>query len=152
MAERVVEACDGNVTGKTIAVLGLTFKPNTDDMRESPSLVVLPALIGAGARIQAFDPEGMAEAAKLMSHVNYCDSAYEAMIDADAVLILTEWNEFRALDLARVRQLLRQPVIVDLRNIYASQDMAAAGFVYTSIGRPADIAESAGAEDKGNAA
>jgi UDPglucose 6-dehydrogenase len=152
MAERVVEACDGNVTGKTIAVLGLTFKPNTDDMRESPSLVVLPALIGAGARIQAFDPEGMAEAAKLMPHVNYCDSAYEAMIDADAVLILTEWNEFRALDLARVRQLLRQPVIVDLRNIYASQDMAAAGFVYTSIGRPADIAESAGAEDKGNAA
>ncbi len=152
MAERVVEACGGNVSGKTIAVLGLTFKPNTDDMRESPSLVVLPALIGAGARIQAFDPEGMGEAAKLMPHVNYCDSAYDAMSDADAVLILTEWNEFRALDLARMRQILRQPVIVDLRNIYVPQDMAAAGFAYTSIGRPADTARSAGAEDKGNAA
>ncbi len=152
MAERVVEACGGNVSGKTIAVLGLTFKPNTDDMRESPSLVVLPALIGAGARVQAFDPEGMGEAAKLMPHVNYCDSAYDAMTDADAVLILTEWNEFRALDLARMRQILRQPVIVDLRNIYVPQDMAAAGFAYTSIGRPADTARSAGAEDKGNAA
>ncbi len=152
MAERVVEACGGNVSGKTIAVLGLTFKPNTDVMRESPSLVVLPALIGAGARVQAFDPEGMGEAAKLMPHVNYCDSAYDAMTDADAVLILTEWNEFRALDLARMRQILRQPVIVDLRNIYVPQDMAAAGFAYTSIGRPADTARSAGAEDKGNAA
>src|SRR3546814_11026422 len=86
------------------------------------------------------------------SHVNYCDSAYEAMIDADAVLILTEWNEFRALDLARMRQLLRQPVIVDLRNIYAPQDMAAAGFVYTCIGRPTDIVDSAGSPDQGNAA
>src|SRR3546814_4443429 len=92
MAKRVVESCGGNVTGKTIAVLGLTFKPNTDDMRESPSLVVLPALIGAGARIQAFDPEGMGEAAKLMPHVTYCARAYEAMIDADAVLILTAWT------------------------------------------------------------
>ncbi len=152
MAERVVDACGGNVAGKTIAVLGLTFKPNTDDMRESPSLVVLPALIGAGARVQAFDPEGMQESAKLMPHVHYCTSAYDAMTDADAVLILTEWNEFRALDLARVRQLLRRPVIVDLRNIYSLQDMAAAGFVYTSIGRPAHVADSAGSTDKGNAA
>ena len=151
-SQRVIDACGGNVAGKTIAVLGLTFKPNTDDMRESPSLVVLPALIGAGARVQAFDPEGMQESAKLMPHVHYCTSAYDAMADADAVLILTEWNEFRALDLARVRQLLRQPVIVDLRNIYSPQDMAAAGFVYTSIGRPADVADSAGSTDKGNAA
>jgi UDPglucose 6-dehydrogenase len=152
MAERVVDACGGNVAGKTIAVLGLTFKPNTDDMRESPSLVVLPALIGAGARVQAFDPEGMQEAAKLMPNVNYCSGAYEAMSGADALLILTEWNEFRALDLKRVRQLLRQPVIIDLRNIYNLQDMARAGFAYTSIGRPTDIVDSAGSTDKGNAA
>src|SRR5690606_36473444 len=95
-----------------------------------------PALIGAGARVQAYDPEGMREAAKLMPHVNYCDGAYEAMEDADVLLILTEWNQFRALDLARVKQLLRRPAIVDLRNIYNPEDMEAAGFAYYSIGRP----------------
>ncbi len=152
MAERVVEVCGGSVTGKTVAVLGLTFKPNTDDMRESPSLVVLPALIGAGARVQAFDPEGMAEAKRLMPHVNYCASAYETMAEADALLILTEWNEFRALDLARVRQLLRRPVVIDLRNIYNPQDMAAAGFTYTSIGRPDGAEGVSSTETKGNAA
>jgi UDPglucose 6-dehydrogenase len=152
MAERVVDVCGGSVAGKTIAALGLTFKPNTDDMRESPSLVVLPALIGAGARVQAFDPEGMEEAAKLMPHINYCAGTYEAMTGADVLLILTEWNEFRTLDLNRVRQLMRRPVIVDLRNIYSPQDMIAAGFAYTCIGRPTDAVGADEAEDKGNAA
>ncbi len=152
MAERVIEACGGSVAGKTVAALGLTFKPNTDDMRESPSLVVLPALVGAGARVQAYDPEGMAEAAKLMPHLAYCTGAYEAMTGADALLILTEWNEFRALDFARVRQLLRAPIVVDLRNIYSPQDMAAAGFVYTSIGRPTGFVATVDEAARGSAA
>jgi UDPglucose 6-dehydrogenase len=152
MAERVIEACGGAVAGKTIAALGLTFKPNTDDMRESPSLVVLPALVGAGARVQAFDPEGMQEAAKLMPHLTYCVGAYEAMAEADALLILTEWNEFRALDFGRVRQLLRAPIVVDFRNIYSPQDMAAAGFLYTSIGRPTDFAAPVDEAARGSAA
>ena len=138
--------------GKTIGVLGLTFKPNTDDMRDAASLEILPALQAAGAKVQAFDPEGMHEAKAMLPGVVMCDDAYAAMKGADALVVLTEWNEFRALDMARMRQLLRQPLIVDLRNIYVPQDMAAAGFVYTSIGRPADIAQSTGAEDKGNAA
>jgi UDPglucose 6-dehydrogenase len=136
MADRVVAACGGSVAGKTVAALGLTFKPNTDDMRDSPSLAILPALQQAGATVRAFDPEGMAEARKLMPEVTYCETAYEAMTGADAVVIITEWNEFRALDLARMRRLLRRPVLVDLRNIYNPEDMAAAGFEYSCIGRP----------------
>ena len=135
MADRVVAACGGNVTGKTIAVLGLTFKPNTDDMRESPSLSILPLLAEAGATIRTFDPEGMAEARKLLPDLVYCADAYEAIEGADALVLLTEWNEFRALDLARVRILLRSPVVVDLRNIYQPEEMTAAGFVYHSLGR-----------------
>jgi UDPglucose 6-dehydrogenase len=135
MADRIVAACGGVVAGKTIAVLGLTFKPNTDDMRESPSLSVLPPLIEAGATIRAFDPEGMAEAKKLLPNLEYCEDAYDTMIEADALVLLTEWNEFRALDLARIKQLLRQPVVVDLRNIYQPQEMTDAGFVYHSVGR-----------------
>jgi UDPglucose 6-dehydrogenase len=137
MADRIVAACGGSVTGKTIAVLGLTFKPNTDDMRESPSLSILPPLIEAGATIRAFDPEGMAESKKLLPGLDYCDDAYDTMIDADALVLLTEWNEFRALDLARIKQLLRQPIIVDLRNIYQPQEMTEAGFIYHSVGRAA---------------
>ena len=137
MAEKVIAACDGSVTGKTIAVLGLTFKPNTDDMRESPSLEIVPALLGAGAAVRAFDPEGMAEARKLLQGVVLCAGAYEAMTGADALAIITEWNEFRALDLARVRSLLREPVVVDYRNIYNPEEMAAAGFRYSCVGRPA---------------
>ena len=135
MADRVIQSCGGSVEGKTIAVLGVTFKPNTDDVRESPSIDILPALTDAGARIQAFDPEGMDEAKALISGINWSDNAYEAMEGADALMILTEWNEFRGLDLARVRALLKSPVIVDLRNIYRPDEMAEAGFHYVSIGR-----------------
>jgi len=137
MAARIIRACGGSVEGKTIAVLGLTFKPNTDDMRESASLAIIPALQGAGATVRAFDPEGMDEAKKLLDGVTFCDGAYAAMDGADAVVILTEWNEFRALDLRRVRELLRSPTIIDLRNIYKPADMADAGFYYFSIGRRA---------------
>ncbi|MDF2764303.1 MAG: rkpK, partial [Rhodospirillales bacterium] len=126
-----------SVQGKTIAVLGLTFKPNTDDMRDSPSLSILPALIGAGAHVRAYDPEGMAEAKKLMPHVTYCGDAYEAMEGADALVVLTEWNQFRALDFDRVKRLLREPVVIDLRNVYDPIQMREAGFAYSCIGRPA---------------
>jgi len=135
MAARVIRACGGSVEGKTIAVLGLTFKPNTDDMRESASLTVIPALQRAGATIRAFDPEGMDEAKKLLDGVDFRTGAYDAMDGADAVVILTEWNEFRALDLKRVRALLRSPTVIDLRNIYKPAEMAEAGFYYFSIGR-----------------
>jgi UDPglucose 6-dehydrogenase len=135
MAQRIIRACGGSVEGKTVAVLGLTFKPNTDDMRESASLTIIPALQQAGASIRAFDPEGMKEAEKLLDGVTFCGAAYEAMEGADAVVIVTEWNEFRALDLKRVRALLRSPTVVDLRNIYKPADMAEAGFFYFSIGR-----------------
>ncbi|MGE0118837.1 MAG: UDP-glucose/GDP-mannose dehydrogenase family protein [Dongiaceae bacterium] len=136
MAQRIRQACGGSVAGKTLAVLGLTFKPNTDDMRDAPSLAILPALQHDGAAIRAFDPEGLAEARKLMPDLHYCTDAYEAMDGADALVILTEWNEFRSLDLRQMRERLRQPVVIDLRNIYNPADMADAGFVYHSIGRP----------------
>ena len=135
MAQRIIRACGGSVEGKNIAVLGLTFKPNTDDMRESASLTIIPALQRAGAAIHAFDPEGMDEAKKLLDGVTFCAGAYDAMEGADAVVIVTEWNEFRALDLKRVRALLRSPTVIDLRNIYKPADMAEAGFFYFSIGR-----------------
>ncbi|HXP13548.1 MAG TPA: UDP-glucose/GDP-mannose dehydrogenase family protein [Stellaceae bacterium] len=142
MAERIIRACGGSVQGKTVAVLGLTFKPNTDDMRDSASLVILPALQQAGATVRAFDPEGMEEAKKLLPRVQFCANAYEAMEGAHALVIITEWNEFRALDLARVKNLLKTPTVIDLRNIYKPADMAEAGFYYFSIGRastgPAD--------------
>jgi UDPglucose 6-dehydrogenase len=135
MAQRIVRACGGSVQGKTIAVLGLTFKPNTDDMRDSPSLAIIPALQQAGASIRAFDPEGMVEAQKVLENVVFCGGAYDAMQGADALVLVTEWNEFRALDLERVKGLLRSPTVIDLRNIYKPADMADAGFFYFSIGR-----------------
>ncbi|HXY99544.1 MAG TPA: UDP-glucose/GDP-mannose dehydrogenase family protein [Stellaceae bacterium] len=135
MAARIIRACGGTVERKTVAVLGLTFKPNTDDMRESASLAVIPALRKAGATVRAFDPEGMAEARRLLDGVVFCNGAYDAMDGADALVILTEWNEFRALDLKRVKALLRTPTVIDLRNIYKPADMAEAGFYYFSIGR-----------------
>jgi UDPglucose 6-dehydrogenase len=143
MAERVIAACGGDLNGKTVAVLGLTFKPNTDDMRESPSLDIVPALQKAGATVRAYDPEGMHEAKTMLDHVIWCDGAYETMNDADVLVIITEWNEFRALDLDRVKTLMKKPVMVDLRNIYDPADMSEQGFDYHSIGRPA-----AGAKDK----
>ncbi len=136
MADKIIEACGGSVAGKTIAVLGLTFKPNTDDMRDAPSLVIVPALQKAGATVRAFDPAGMAEARKLLDGVAWCEDAYDTMVKADALTILTEWNEFRALDLGRVKSLMNRPLMVDLRNIYNPEEMAAAGFSYSCLGRP----------------
>ena len=138
MAEKIVAAF-GGVKGKTIAVLGLTFKPNTDDMRDAPSLVIVPALQAQGARIQAYDPEGAKEARKLLN-LETCKDVYGALKGADGAVILTEWNEFRALDLDRVKTLLKHPLLVDLRNIYRPAQMAASGFTYISIGRnPAGV-------------
>jgi UDPglucose 6-dehydrogenase len=133
MAQKIVEAF-GGVKGKTIAILGLTFKPNTDDMRDAPSLVIVPALQKAGATIKAYDPEGAKEAGKLLD-ITLCADAYEPLKDADGVVILTEWNEFRALDLPRMKALLKTPLMVDLRNIYRPSIMADAGFHYVSVGR-----------------
>lgn len=132
---RKIEAAFGGVKGKTIAVLGLTFKPNTDDMRYAPSLVILPYLQEAGATIRAFDPEGHREAAKHLK-LDYRRDAYDALEGADGVVILTEWNEFRALDLERVKAALKTPLMVDLRNIYRPAQMREAGFRYISVGRP----------------
>ena len=134
MAEKITEAF-GGVKGKTVAILGVTFKPNTDDMRDSPSLDIVPALQQAGAIVRAFDPEGMAEAEKLLPNVRWTQNAYEAMTGADGVAILTEWNEFRALDLTRMKALLKRPLLVDLRNIYTPREMSEAGFEYHSVGR-----------------
>ena len=136
MAVKIIAACGGTVRGKTIAVLGLTFKPNTDDMRESPSLDIVPALRTAGAIVRVYDPEGMHEAEKLLPGAVFCKDAYDAMTGADAVAILTEWNQFRNLDLKRAKALLKAPIMVDMRNIYSPADMAAAGFKYSCIGRP----------------
>lgn len=135
MADKVIRACGGDVTGKRIAILGLTFKPNTDDMRESPSLDIIPALQKHGAEIHAHDPKGMEEAEGLLSGVTFYDDPYDCMKNADALVIVTEWNQFRALDFVRVHDLMAQPVLVDLRNIYARVDMAGYGFDYTGIGR-----------------
>ena len=121
--------------GKTIAVLGLTFKPNTDDMRDSASLVILPELAKQGAKIRAYDPEGMTEAKKVLD-VEMCPDAYAALEGADGVVILTEWNEFRALDLRAAKRLLKRALMVDLRNIYRPDEMAKVGFSYVSVGRP----------------
>ena len=137
MAARVIAACGGSVKGKTIGMLGLTFKPNTDDMRDSPSLAVVPALQKAGATVRAFDPEGMDEAKKLLPpQVVYCAEPYATMPDAECLVLVTEWNEFRALDLDKVKSLLKAPAVVDLRNVYEASEMKELGFRYTSIGRP----------------
>ncbi len=137
MVEKITQACGDSVAGKTIAVLGLTFKPNTDDMREAPSLEIVPGLIAAGAGVRAFDPQGMNEAKQLLNGVAWCDDAYSAMEGAHCLAIVTEWNEFRALDFARARSLMAEPVLVDLRNIYHPDEMQKAGFRCHSVGRPA---------------
>jgi UDPglucose 6-dehydrogenase len=136
MAEKVIAACGGSVAGKTIAVLGLTFKPNTDDMRDSPSLVIVPTLAEAGARIRAYDPEGMEAARPLLGDIDYGESAVDVIDGADAVVLITEWNEFRALDPGRIKSLLAVPVMVDLRNVYQPSEMAEAGLDYVGVGRP----------------
>ena len=135
MAARIQQAAGGDLQGKTVALLGLTFKPNTDDMRDAPSLEVAPQLIAMGARVRAFDPEGMDEAGRLLPGVELRANPFEAVEDADVLVILTEWDQFRALDLERVKGLMRQPVVVDLRNIYRPEEMRARGFDYVSLGR-----------------
>jgi len=135
MAAKVVRACGGSVAGKRIAVLGLTYKPKTDDMRDAPSLVIVPELQAAGATIVAYDPEGIRTAKPLLPGVEFADNAYACLKGADAAVIVTEWDEFRALDLARVKKALAVPIIVDLRNIYPTKAMKALGFRYVSVGR-----------------
>jgi len=136
MVGRISEALDDRLAGRRIAVLGVTFKPNTDDMRDAPSLTIVPALIGAGAEVRVTDPQGRKEGEALLPGATWHDSAYDAAREADAVVILTEWNEFRALDLGRLHGLMRSDVMVDLRNVYLPQDARTAGFRYCSIGRP----------------
>jgi UDPglucose 6-dehydrogenase len=135
MATKVSGALDGDLTGKTVGVLGLTFKPNTDDMRDAPALDIIPALQALGAKVQAFDPEGTHEARSLLTDVDFKEDSYEAATGADVLVIITEWDQFRALDLDRVKLLMRSPVLVDLRNIYKPEDLRSHGFRYASIGR-----------------
>ena len=135
MGRKIIAACGGSVRGKTIAILGLAFKPNTDDMREAPALAIVTALQDAGASVRGYDPEAMKQAEPLLPGIAFADSAYACVEGADAVAILTEWDEFRALDLGRLKSLLKAPVLVDLRNIYPPEDVRAAGFDYSSVGR-----------------
>ena len=136
MANKVIDALGGDLTGKTIAVLGLAFKPNTDDMRDAPSLTIIPRLQDKGALVRAYDPEAMDEAKELLTGVEYKDGPYPCIEGADALVIITEWDEFRALDLQRVKTALTAPDVIDLRNIYQPETMRKAGFNYTSVGRP----------------
>lgn len=135
MARKVVDALGGDAAGKTVAVLGLTFKPNTDDMRDAPSLDIIPALQVEGAIVRAFDPEGMHEAAGLLPHVTFATGPYDCIEGADLLLIITEWDQFRALDLKRIKSRMNQPIVVDLRNIYDPVRMAEEGFTYIGVGR-----------------
>jgi UDPglucose 6-dehydrogenase len=136
MASRVMTACGGSVRGKTVGVLGVAFKPNTDDMREAPSLAIIPALQDAGATVRAYDPAAMHEAGALLPGVHWCADAYDVAAGADVLVIITEWNEFRALDLERIGASMNQRVLLDFRNVYRGDDVRKQGFTYTSIGRP----------------
>jgi len=135
MARKVAAALGGNLRGKTVAVLGLTFKPNTDDMREAPSIPLITALDDMGAKVRAYDPAGMEQAKAVLAGVTYCDSAYACAEGADALVIVTEWEQFRALDLDRLKRTMAKPVVVDLRNIYRPDDMTKRGFTYVGVGR-----------------
>ncbi|MDP9574043.1 UNVERIFIED_ORG: UDPglucose 6-dehydrogenase [Agrobacterium larrymoorei] len=135
MGRKVIAAAGGDIRGKKVAVLGLTFKPNTDDMRDSPAITVIQTLQDAGAKVTAYDPEGMANAKPLIEGIDYAQGPYEAAQDAEALVIVTEWNQFRALDLARLKNTMKSPVLVDLRNIYRADEVTAHGFSYSSIGR-----------------
>lgn len=136
MARKVIAACGGDIRGKSIGILGLTFKPNTDDMREAPSLAIIQALRDAGAEIRAFDPQGMDTAKGMIGDITYCKDAYDVADGANCLVLVTEWNEFRSLDLDRLKSLMKAPILVDLRNVYRRKDVEAAGFTYGSIGRP----------------
>jgi UDPglucose 6-dehydrogenase len=135
MVEKIVKALGGEVAGKTIGVLGLSFKPNTDDMRESPALTIIPALQERGAKIKAYDPVSIPMAQQYLQDVEYCQDAYATCAGSDAMVLATEWNQFRALDLERIRSLLHQPVVVDLRNVYEPATMKRLGFRYAAVGR-----------------
>jgi UDPglucose 6-dehydrogenase len=135
MGRKVIQALGEEARGKTVALLGLTFKPNTDDMRDAPSLAIALALADAGVTVRAYDPEGIEAARAMMPDLVYCGDAYEAATDADAVVIVTEWDIFRALDLKRLKQIMAAPVLVDLRNVYRRDAIEAAGFAYTAVGR-----------------
>jgi len=135
MADKVIRTCGGSVAGKRLAVLGLTYKPKTDDMRDAPSLVIVPRLQEAGAKVVAYDPEGHRMAEPMLPGVEFAESAYACLEGADAAVIITEWDEFRALDLGRVRKALKEPVVVDMRNIYEIDAMKALGFRYVCVGR-----------------
>ena len=136
MARKVAAALKGDVRGRTVAVLGLTFKPNTDDMREAPSIALITALQDMGAKLRAYDPAGMVQAKALLPDVIYCDGPYAAAEGADVLVIATEWEQFRALDLDQLKAIMKRPIIVDLKNVYPPEDLAKAGFAYQGIGRP----------------
>ncbi|WP_208249831.1 UDP-glucose/GDP-mannose dehydrogenase family protein [Rhizobium sp. T1470] len=135
MGRKVIAACDGTVRGKKIAILGLTFKPNTDDMRDAPSITIIQALLDGGANVQAYDPEGMEMAKEVIGPITYGNDPYEIAEGADAIVIVTEWDEFRALDLKRMKSLVKTPTIVDLRNIYPVAEVTKHGFAYFAIGK-----------------
>jgi UDPglucose 6-dehydrogenase len=135
MARKVSAMFSDGLRGKTIAVLGLTFKPNTDDMREAPSLALITALQDMGAQIRAFDPAGMSSAKSILSNVIYCENAYDCAFGAHGLVIATEWEQFRALDLERVRTTMVSPIVVDLRNVYRGDELRRCGFAYASVGR-----------------
>ena len=137
MAGKVAEALEGKPRGKTVAVVGLTFKPNTDDMRESPSIALINALQDMGAKIKAYDPVGMEQAKTALSNVTYCDNPYACADGADVLVIVTEWEQFRALDLARLKQVMKRPALVDLRNVYPPDEVERLGFIYRGVGKPA---------------
>lgn len=138
MARKVIQACGGSVRGKIIALLGLTFKPNTDDMRDAPALAIVAGLQDAGAKVRAYDPEGMEQAKLLLPDITYAEDPYSCAEGADALVLVTEWNAFRALDLERLRMTMAQPILVDLRNVYRAADMRRQGFTYSGIGRLTD--------------
>jgi UDPglucose 6-dehydrogenase len=136
MADKIEKALAGSLAGKSIAVLGLTFKPNTNDMREAPSLTILPELHRKGASIKAYDPAGMGEAARLLPFVKLCRDAYDCMAGADLLVLMTEWHQFRNLDWERVKELMPVPRVVDLRNVYEPEKVRGSGIGYCSVGRP----------------
>jgi UDPglucose 6-dehydrogenase len=137
MVDKLLDLCDGSFNGKTIAIMGVTFKPNTDDMRDAPSLTVVPALLGGGAKVRVVDPQGRHEGEQLLPGVEWLDDPYAASASSDLIVILTEWNEFRALDLTRIAEGMKTARMADLRNVYSAEDARNAGFEgYSSIGRP----------------
>ncbi|NTC19768.1 UDP-glucose/GDP-mannose dehydrogenase family protein [Agrobacterium tumefaciens] len=144
MGRKVINAVGGDVRGKKIAVLGLTFKPNTDDMRDSPAIAIIQTLQDGGAKVVGYDPEGMVNARHVIEDIDYASGPYEAAEGADALVIVTEWNQFRALDLPRLKAIMKNPVLVDLRNIYRTDEVTGHGFVYAGIGRPHDSSSDKG--------